>query len=160
MWTSKRWTEGDQVGAVVAKDRRPARHGTRGGGAAAGPRAEGSACAGAGYPLAASRSAECAPDARRLGEPGARRLCRVLDAERAHGGGMERATDNGGGGGGVEVLKEKTSAGECDAQQAVVPVRRRRRRRRREGRYRGRGDGEANRKSGGRPRSSSCPPSL
>jgi hypothetical protein len=50
-------------------------------------------------------------------------------------------------------------AGERYAHQAVLPVRRRGRRRR-GCRYRGSADGEAGGKSGGEPRSSSCPPSL
>jgi hypothetical protein len=64
VWASKRWPAGEQFVAVSAKDRRRARHGTRGGGAAAGPGAEGGGCAGAGCQLATSRSAVRGPEAR------------------------------------------------------------------------------------------------
>jgi hypothetical protein len=77
----------------------------------------------------AGQHRELPRDEGRVGEPGARRrvVRSVPHAGRAHGGGVQRMTGNGGGGGGGggEILRKETSAGERDAQQTVVLVRRR-----------------------------------
>jgi hypothetical protein len=70
------------------------------------------------------RRRELARDSRRLDEPGARH-CVVSNrphAGRADGGGVHKMTGNGGGAGGGKIPKKKASAGERDAQQAVVLV--------------------------------------